>query len=281
MSKGKSPAFQFYASDFLTGTAEYEAISVGAYIRLLSTQWVNGTLPDDTIKLARIAGVSTEEMIVIWKEIESKFEQKNGRLVNKKLEKIRKEKNKFIKEASEYGKKGASKRWGKDRKPDRVPHADPSGENVTLLSSSSTSSSISSSPPTSQETDPPPPPKKETPKEFGKPEINELMSFLKTKLDCKSLDGGEEKNRHAAQRLLTKVKKEFPELKPVEQIKLLINAAQKIDWLAAQMVSYTWIDYNFQKIIKNIKTTHNGSGKKATDDELAQAVRDLHLDNRE
>ena len=52
---GKPPAFQFYAAAFLTDTAEWTIQEVGLYIRLLSSQWINGSLPNNKKRLALIA----------------------------------------------------------------------------------------------------------------------------------------------------------------------------------------------------------------------------------
>ena len=54
----KPPAFQFYPDDFIGGTCDLSAEEVGAYIRLLCYQWSRGGIPDDPLKLARIAGAN-------------------------------------------------------------------------------------------------------------------------------------------------------------------------------------------------------------------------------
>ncbi len=52
----KMPWFPFYASDFKTSTESYTNEEVGAYIRLLCSQWDKGVLPSDPSRLARMAG---------------------------------------------------------------------------------------------------------------------------------------------------------------------------------------------------------------------------------
>jgi len=52
----KSPAFQFYADDFIGGTVALSMADTGAYIRLLCYQWGNGKIPSDEIELVRITG---------------------------------------------------------------------------------------------------------------------------------------------------------------------------------------------------------------------------------
>ena len=50
MAKGKDPAFLFYPSDFLAGTAHFTDEEVGAYIKLLCHQFNMGRLPQEKIK---------------------------------------------------------------------------------------------------------------------------------------------------------------------------------------------------------------------------------------
>lgn len=134
----KPPAFQFYASDFLTDVAEFSNEAVGAYIRLLCSQWVNGDLPSDEKSLCRVCHSYPIEFPEIWEEIKHKFSQKkNGRLVNLKMEKVRNERKEFVKKAAKAGKKGAEKRWNKDSEPHKVRHSKPYSENIALQSSSS------------------------------------------------------------------------------------------------------------------------------------------------
>lgn len=86
----KSPAFQFYASDFLTDTQSWEIEEVGIYIRLLANQWVNGSLPNDLKRLSRIAGCDLETLKKAWVILGFKFfEDEHGFLHNLKLEEIR------------------------------------------------------------------------------------------------------------------------------------------------------------------------------------------------
>jgi uncharacterized protein YdaU (DUF1376 family) len=53
----RSPAFQFYADDFIAGTADMSAEEVGAFIRLLCHQWSKGSIPADEERSGRIAGL--------------------------------------------------------------------------------------------------------------------------------------------------------------------------------------------------------------------------------
>jgi uncharacterized protein YdaU (DUF1376 family) len=162
----KAPAFQFYAADFLTDTSEMTCQEVGAYIRLLSLQWVNGGLSSDPMRLANIIGA---DFHAVWDGIKHKFSLcDDGKLRNPKLEQVRDTQIAFRNKQSESGKLGASNRWAKEAaksnkstansesmatppSTDGDPISDPNGENIALRSSSS-SSSLSLSPTSTSKT---------------------------------------------------------------------------------------------------------------------------------
>lgn len=160
---GKAPAFQFYANDFLGGTLEMSTGEAGAYIRLLCFQWINGSLPNDQEKCARIAGSSIHEIRAIW----NKFEVgEDGRIRNPRLEDTRQKSEEYRASRRENGAKG-----GRPQKPQGnhmvsipFPETEPQGNhsakhtaNHSETSSSSSSSSISSPSPTSPPSSNPPP----------------------------------------------------------------------------------------------------------------------------
>lgn len=84
----KDPAFLFYSKDWLEGTAELMPEEKGIYIDLLAHQHQKGSLPTDTKRLSRIVGLTEENFLPIWKEIEPKFERQGDRTVNRKLEQV-------------------------------------------------------------------------------------------------------------------------------------------------------------------------------------------------
>lgn len=138
----KSPAFQFYASDFLTDTQSWDINEVGIYIRLLSNQWVNGSLPSDLIRLSRIAGCTHEEIKKAWVILGFKFLINNdGSIYNQKLESVREAQVKFKeKQASNGSKGGRPKNIDNPNKTQIKPKINPS-DNPNKSSSSSSSNS--------------------------------------------------------------------------------------------------------------------------------------------
>jgi uncharacterized protein YdaU (DUF1376 family) len=111
-----APAFQLYAADFYMDTASWPVEEVGMYTRLLFYQWVNGSIPSDVEKIARIAGCISgrkwsANVARMWSNICHKFATlPDGNLANLRLEESRQKQNKFIESQRER----ANKRWNKD-----------------------------------------------------------------------------------------------------------------------------------------------------------------------
>lgn len=84
------PSFQLYAADLYVDTNEWTCEEMGAYTRLLMSEWVNGDLPDDPKRLARITGQDLKRFQKVSPQLMRKF-QKNGkgRLINLRLEETR------------------------------------------------------------------------------------------------------------------------------------------------------------------------------------------------
>lgn len=83
-----SPAFLFYSKDWIADTADWEPEAKGVYIDLLAHQHVNGSLPSDMTKLARVARLSPDEFSRIWEDIKHKFDHVDGHVVNHRLNQV-------------------------------------------------------------------------------------------------------------------------------------------------------------------------------------------------
>lgn len=82
----KDPAFLFYSKDWIEGTAGLLPAEKGIYIDLMAHQHQKGFIPSDTIRLARLAGISESEFLPVWVHISEKFvEVEPGKLMNKRL----------------------------------------------------------------------------------------------------------------------------------------------------------------------------------------------------
>jgi uncharacterized protein YdaU (DUF1376 family) len=102
----KSPAFQFYAADFLADEAvaamTYE--ERGVYITLLSHAWMEGGIPSDLDQLARLLHLSRRRLDRVWPAIATRWTANgNGRLVNPRLERERKKQEEWRRKSAKGG----------------------------------------------------------------------------------------------------------------------------------------------------------------------------------
>lgn len=98
----KAPAFQFYPSDFLTGTANFRPEERGAYITLLCIQWANGGI--DYADFEYLSGLPMDKL----KRVLMKFEKcHDGLYRNARLEETREKQSEFSKKQQVK----AKRRW--------------------------------------------------------------------------------------------------------------------------------------------------------------------------
>jgi hypothetical protein len=90
------------------------------------------------------------------------------------------------------------------------------------------------------------------PVQRGSSDINECVDFLKQKIGA-SLDGTVKENRQYCYNLLRKMKKDYPETDPVENIKLLIETAIKDKFHSKNATGFKYLYYNTQKISVSFK----------------------------
>jgi uncharacterized protein YdaU (DUF1376 family) len=113
MTEQARPAFQFYPKEFLS-SSKVMAMTLterGAYITLLSVEWLDGSLPTSAAELARILGLSVARFQKLWRGLlASCFVERNGRLVNDRLERVRAELAAYIAAAKRGGTRSAEAR---------------------------------------------------------------------------------------------------------------------------------------------------------------------------
>lgn len=83
-------------------------------------------------------------------------------------------------------------------------------------------------------------------KEFGKPEINSLISFLKEKMGIPMLDGSERENRRFCQLAINK-------FGGAEKVRLLIEATSQDKFWSTKIASFKRLYYNGVSIISNTR----------------------------
>lgn len=86
----KPPWYPHYAQDWLAGTAHLSLECQGAYKRLTDHQWIDGPLPNDPRRMARLLGVSEKRFASLWRDLAEHFPAApDGRLANPRLERER------------------------------------------------------------------------------------------------------------------------------------------------------------------------------------------------
>lgn len=115
VSKAKPPAFQFYTRDWLASskTRRMTLAERGLYVEMLAWQFEDGYVPDDPEEVASMVAATTADVEAAWPRVRALFEPRDEGLVNRRLERARKDWKAFHKERSESGRKGASIRHGK------------------------------------------------------------------------------------------------------------------------------------------------------------------------
>jgi uncharacterized protein YdaU (DUF1376 family) len=108
------PAFQWYAKDWLS-----ECASLGlsqeekaAYADIKSVCWLEGSIPVEPAKLARILRVTPKQAADVWEAVKSRFEVTNGHAVHLGLEDQRAHQAAWREKSSRGGKTSAARRKG-------------------------------------------------------------------------------------------------------------------------------------------------------------------------
>jgi uncharacterized protein YdaU (DUF1376 family) len=144
---GKTPAFQFYAADYLADehvqlmTLEQE----GIYIRLLALCWREGSIPSDVNLLSILCKGGSTEAIRVVAERFNQHPTKADRLVHQRLEAEREKQERWREKSAEGGKISAAKRKARVVQPKPNRPAQPKGNSASSFSSSSAFSSNSES----------------------------------------------------------------------------------------------------------------------------------------
>lgn len=110
MAPQKSPAFQFYPKDFMSGTATMSLQEVGAYMRLLCYAWDAGSVPTDPDERARILVCAKAQERELWKKVSRKFVLRDDVYINERMEEERQKQSEYRRRQSDRGKASAEAR---------------------------------------------------------------------------------------------------------------------------------------------------------------------------
>jgi uncharacterized protein YdaU (DUF1376 family) len=113
------PWFPLYALEML-GDGDFISWSLeerGCWITLSARCWADGSIPEDTERMAKLCGCDAQAMLKYWAGIANKFEKSetSGRLISRRIEE---ERQKAIEKAEKIcgrAKAGAAARWLKEK----------------------------------------------------------------------------------------------------------------------------------------------------------------------
>jgi uncharacterized protein YdaU (DUF1376 family) len=273
MSKTKPPAFQFYASDFLTDTMDWTDEQVGAHVRLMAWSWVNRRgIPRDTQRMSRISPAAPSA----WEVIGDKWKEgPDETWINERLEGTRTDNDAFRARQKEKSDLAAVARKEKGTTGGRKPKSKKTPADIPKEEPVDVSTGI----PLEGEGE------EEVLRKSGKERarkgpdpnvqgvIDHLTARLKDEGIAQSLDGNATSNRWAAHSLILKLKKDYPDHDPLVSAKALIDAALADPFHRRNATTVKYLYNNCGKIAASYKTP-NATGQ-ARNPDPATAARNV------
>lgn len=101
---------------------------------------------------------------------------------------------------------------------------------------------------------------------YGNKDINTCIEYFQKKLGA-SLDGSVQENRRYCYNLIRKMKKDYPDIEPTRQIKVLIDLAMQDRFHSKNATSFKYLFYNVQRIAQSFKSDY-GIGDKSDIEEI-------------
>ena len=123
----KSPAFQLYPADLLSDLrfASLSTRERGVWLTLICHEWINGPLPTSIQELSRILPGSVQELEQDWKMVSRCFVERDGGLVNPRLERERDVQTANREACRAHSQHMNRARWGKKADSDPAAIGDP------------------------------------------------------------------------------------------------------------------------------------------------------------
>lgn len=147
MAKKGSPAFQYYPRDILANPviAVMSLEEFGAYWKLVSFIWLEGSLLYDGKKIAKLLHVTPKKFGKLWPAMESLFKIEGDKITHPELDEIRRQQKEWREKSAEGGRKSAQVR-SKGRSRVVQSNNEPNtNQSSTLHTSSASSPSLTSS----------------------------------------------------------------------------------------------------------------------------------------
>lgn len=108
--KGKLPFMPYFGGDLQASTAEWDGLARSLYQSVLWHQWALGSLPVEPEKVRKLVDWDAKVFRAHWPTVATKFELRDGRLVNARLEEHRKTALEIGEKRAEAGRRSAEAR---------------------------------------------------------------------------------------------------------------------------------------------------------------------------
>lgn len=109
----QQPFLPLFFGDFLAATAEWSGEEQSLYLLLMGHQWALGSIPMEDEKVRRLSRWERGSFARAWATVRTKFNARDGRLFNERLEEHREHAQEISKKRGVSGSKGAAARYGK------------------------------------------------------------------------------------------------------------------------------------------------------------------------
>ena len=179
MAREKSPAFQFYPSDFLADSSVcyMDATERGVYIILLCHCWIDGSIPADPKEIRRLARYNGRHWTTVWDAVQRCFSAATtgvpGRLIQPRIERERQKQADYRLKRQLAGQRG-----GQQKASNRLASA------IAKRSSSSSSSDLKGDNQLIRKISTAAPPLRAVAKQQSKPPDNRLRVMVKIAHAC-------------------------------------------------------------------------------------------------
>jgi uncharacterized protein YdaU (DUF1376 family) len=110
----REPFMPLFFGDFLAATGQWLGEERALYLLLLAYQWTTGPLPADPTRLATMCQYKPAAFSKLWRVVGRKFVEREGCLVNLRLEEHRARSAELSAKNSSSGRAGAARKWGSD-----------------------------------------------------------------------------------------------------------------------------------------------------------------------
>lgn len=109
----QQPFLPLFFGDFLAATAEWSGEEQSLYLLLMGHQWALGSIPMEDEKVRRLSRWERGPFARAWATVKTKFNARDGRLFNERLEEHREHAQEISKKRAEAGNKSAARRANK------------------------------------------------------------------------------------------------------------------------------------------------------------------------